>query len=119
MDGSGYMDLPVWDGNPENLPLWQKFLYNGKEYLTIIHDGSRRVLDVTTGHPNTAMTLRVSGTNTSIGIANVLIKSGIATNEELAKAVETHGGIPDSMLKKFIRLVTKQRSPVQWLKSKG
>ena len=119
-DLSGATKIPVWDGNPENLPLWQKFLYNGKEYLTIIRKGNRRVLSVETGCIDTAMTVRVGGVNTGSVVADVLIKSGVTTNEKLATLVERNdeAGIKKLVLN-FTSLAKKQRLPREWCKSKG
>ena len=114
------LEIPVWDGNREKLPeTWKQFLYKDKKYLPVVLDGDFYIIDIEKEKPIKSMEIRMFGTGSDITIANVLIKAGIATIEEMASAYED--GSVDTLIRKFGNLIKEQstKETHEFLKSKG
>jgi hypothetical protein len=103
------INLPVWDGNREKFPeLNTIFLYKDRKYLTSKIKGNLKVVDIEKEEYSIGMTIRLLGANSYSGTINVLIKSEVATIDEIADAMEDDkGDRMQAIFEKFTRWIRK------------
>jgi len=116
------VEIPVWDGNREALPeIHQVFLYKDKKYLAFKFHGYLSVIDLEKESFSFGMEIRMTGAESSVTFANVLIKAGTATSEEVANAFEGEDiNSFIALLRRFDDFLKKHRQgALKLLKSKG
>lgn len=111
----GSVNIPVWDGDPNNLPdLWQKFLYNGGEHVIAITPEGKKYVTDRTGVPDLDMAIRMFPGRTGSVPLDVLFKSGLFTVDEIVAVTDDDGRVLD-MIEKFADHVLKQEDMAAWL----
>lgn len=117
-------NLFVWNGNREKPPeLYEKFMFQGKPYITIFLEGHPMVIDIETDDVSPYITILIAGANSGLAVIDVLIKAEIASVEEIAAAFNNEDGKQaNALIMKFLheyQNFSSREDKMAFLKSKG